>query len=79
MVLTDVAEAFLEQLRDRFGWPDDADEIMRRYTAEVAAQPVPRFGDPKEIAAAVAFLASPLSDYTTGATLRVDGGMTRCL
>jgi len=52
---------------------------MRRYTAEVAPQPVPRFGDPTEIAAAVAFLASPLSNYTTGATLRVDGGMTRCL
>jgi NAD(P)-dependent dehydrogenase (short-subunit alcohol dehydrogenase family) len=40
---------------------------------------VPRFGRPQEIAAAVTFLASPLSDYTTGATLRVDGGMTRCL
>jgi 3-oxoacyl-[acyl-carrier protein] reductase len=79
MVLTDVAEGFLEQLRDRFGWPDDAEEIMRRYTAEVTPQPVPRFGDPAEIAAAVAFLASPLSNYTTGATLRVDGGMTRTL
>jgi 3-oxoacyl-[acyl-carrier protein] reductase len=79
MILTDVAQGFLEQLRDRFGWPDDAEEIMRRYTAEVAPQPVPRFGDPTEIAAAVAFLASPLSDYTTGAVLRVDGGMTKGL
>ncbi len=79
MILTDVAEGYLIQLRDHYGWPDDAAEIMRRYTAEVMPQPVPRFGDPTEIAAAVAFLASPLSNYTTGATLRVDGGMTRTL
>ncbi len=79
MVLTDVAEGYLDLLRDHYGWPDDAAEIQRRYTAEVMPQPVPRFGQPQEIAAAVSFLASPLSDYTTGATLRVDGGMTRCL
>jgi 3-oxoacyl-[acyl-carrier protein] reductase len=79
LILTDVAQGYIHYLRDTHGWPDDAAEIQRRYTVEVMPQPVPRFGRPQEIASAVTFLASPLSDYTTGATLRVDGGMTRCL
>ena len=53
-------------------------------TEEAAAQMaqrlgVTRFGQPEEIARAVAFLASPGSAYIHGSLLDVDGGQTRAL
>ena len=38
--------------------------------------PSGRIGEPEDIARAVVWLASDLSDYVTGATLYVDGGMS---
>ena len=38
--------------------------------------PAGRIGDPRELAAAVVFLAGPGAGYITGQTLPVDGGMT---
>lgn len=37
--------------------------------------PLGRFGQPDDVAAAVAFLASPQAGYVTGVTLHVNGGM----
>jgi len=36
--------------------------------------PVPRIGDPREVALAVAYLVSPAGAYVTGTTIIVDGG-----
>ena len=41
------------------------------------ATPLRRIGDPREVAAAVVFLASPASGYITGKILEVDGGIER--
>jgi glucose 1-dehydrogenase len=38
--------------------------------------PLGRMGEPEEIAAAVAWAASPEADYVTGTTLVIDGGMS---
>lgn len=37
--------------------------------------PMKRMGKPEEVAALVAFLASPAADYITGEVIRIDGGL----
>jgi 3-oxoacyl-[acyl-carrier protein] reductase len=44
------------------------------YGEQTAAIPMARFGEPEEIADAIAFLVSDRSSYVTGVNLRVDGG-----
>ncbi len=41
--------------------------------------PAGRFADPSEVAAAIAFLASPAAAYINGINVPVDGGRTGCL
>jgi 3-oxoacyl-[acyl-carrier protein] reductase len=50
--------------------PDDGEFAA----TQKAATALGRYGKPEEVAAAVAFLASPAAAYITGATLTVDGG-----
>jgi 2-hydroxycyclohexanecarboxyl-CoA dehydrogenase len=40
------------------------------------AVPMRRLGEPEDVAAAVAFLASDAAGYITGQTLSVSGGLT---
>jgi 3-oxoacyl-[acyl-carrier protein] reductase len=48
--------------------------------AEMAAQiPLGRFGEPDDVAGAVAFLCSARAAFITGAALVVDGGKSRAV
>ncbi len=48
------------------------DEIKQSYIDKI---PLKKFGNPADVAEAVAFLLSDSSSYITGETLRVNGGM----
>ena len=63
-----VAPGFIDTDMTR-ALPDTAREAL---TGQIA---LGRLGQPEEIAAAVAFLASPAAAYITGTTLHVNGGM----
>ncbi len=57
----------------RTGLPKESvDEFAKEIVAKV---PMKRFGQPEEVAAAVAFLASQDASYITGVEINVDGGM----
>jgi 3-oxoacyl-[acyl-carrier protein] reductase len=47
------------------------------YADSLALNPTGRMGTPQEMAAAVVFLSSPVSSFTTGTNLVVDGALTR--
>ena len=52
---------------------DDADDIRKRFAERL---PVQRYGEPHEVAALVAFLASDEASYITGSLYPIDGGFT---
>jgi NAD(P)-dependent dehydrogenase (short-subunit alcohol dehydrogenase family) len=62
----------------RWGWEKEA-SIMGKTVDDVAAEaakatPLGRIGTPEDVAAAVAFFASPDADYLTGEVLDITGG-----
>jgi glucose 1-dehydrogenase len=62
------------------GWIDTPGEREHASEAEIqrSASKLPwkRLGQPEEIARGVVFLCDPKSDYITGSTLGIDGGIT---
>ena len=65
-----VAPTFIEtpMTRPMMARPDFAQWVKERI-------PAGRVGQPEDVAAAVAYLASPAAAYVTGQVLRVNGGL----
>ena len=65
-------------LQPRVGAEVDVDSLP---ATEERRQRIPmqRYGKSQEIAATIAFLASPGAGYITGQNIRVDGGITRAV
>jgi 3-oxoacyl-[acyl-carrier protein] reductase len=58
-------------------WDNTRRNNPERFAATLALNPTGRLGTPVEMAAAVTFLASPVSSFTSGTNLVVDGALTR--
>jgi NAD(P)-dependent dehydrogenase (short-subunit alcohol dehydrogenase family) len=56
-----------EMMRPVIEDPQRAEQFLRRI-------PMNRFGEPREVATAALFLASPASSFVTGSDVVVDGG-----
>ena len=76
-----LAEAFAPHVRVNAILPGAFDtDVTRAWSPEMRSGdyiPMGRLGQPSEIVGAAVYLASDAGSYTTGSTIRVDGGVTR--
>jgi len=72
--MTQRIESVLEEKARKTG--RSIDELKHEMISEI---PVGRISEPHEVAAAVAFLASPAASYINGINVPVDGGRTKSL
>jgi 3-oxoacyl-[acyl-carrier protein] reductase len=70
ITVNSIATGRIDTERLREAWPSDE---------AIAAIPLARVGNPREIGDVVCFLASERAAYVSGAVLPVDGGLTRGL
>jgi 3-oxoacyl-[acyl-carrier protein] reductase len=75
LIYTPLADPWFRALAKQLG-SDDPQVGQDFALKSVIQQTVARIGQPKDIAVAVCFIASPLNDFMTGTTIRVDGGAT---
>jgi len=75
LIYTPLVEPWFEALARQMG--SDDPKVGQEFALKtVLQQTVARLGQPKDIAVAVCFIASPLSDFMAGTTFRIDGGAT---
>jgi 3-oxoacyl-[acyl-carrier protein] reductase len=77
---TPALERVIRGVAAHLNWgTEDWGQMERRFARDIASTLTGRIGRVEEVAAAVTFLASPLSDFITAAHLRVDGGAIKSI
>ena len=64
---------------DRFNAGRAGISLSEHKAATVARIPLERYGAPAEFGSVAAFMLSDAASYVTGASLLIDGGLTRCV
>lgn len=76
-ILVEATRELVTEIGPARGWGNTWEEIEPRAVNSLIPNDQERFGEPDEIAAAVAYLCSDYAQYVSGATIRVDGGLIR--
>jgi 3-oxoacyl-[acyl-carrier protein] reductase len=77
LIYTPALDDWFETMARRHADTDDPEAGRAFVLKNIIHQTVDRLGQPMDIAAAVCLIASPLSDFMTGTTFRIDGGSTQ--
>ncbi len=57
------------------GWGNEWADIEKGAVRDLVPNPTGRVGQVEEVAALIAFVASPVAGFINGANIRVDGGV----
>ncbi|WP_338704105.1 SDR family NAD(P)-dependent oxidoreductase (plasmid) [Streptomyces sp. Q6] len=76
-ILVEATKELVTEIGPARGWGNTWEEIQPNAVNALIPNDQERFGNPDEIAGAVAYLCSEYAQYISGATIRVDGGLIR--
>ncbi|MFJ5035205.1 SDR family oxidoreductase [Streptomyces sp. NPDC088560] len=74
-VLVEATKELVTRISPARGWGDMWEEIRPNAVSALIPNDQERFGEPDEMAAAVAYLCGGYAQYVSGATIRAGGGL----